>query len=230
VRDKDGKLIVNDVEAYVAHQNLNYPSGQSTGWICRGCGSTRKSHYGGVCSTCWHREWYRLHPEQVIATRTKHKEHRNEYSREYFRTHRKESAVRSKRYRERNKEALAIINRLRRIAFRRKIQDRSNRWRKENPEKKSAQDFRRKALKVGNGGSHTGEEWIALRNKAEGICQICRKYVGSQKLTHDHIIPLTKGGTDNIDNLQPVCHSCNSKKSNTLPPPLENTTRKRRSK
>ncbi len=47
-------------------------------------------------------------------------------------------------------------------------------------------------------------------NKLGNKCVIC----GSKNITIDHIIPISKGGTNNIDNLQPLCKSCNSSKGN----------------
>ena len=47
----------------------------------------------------------------------------------------------------------------------------------------------------------------------EGKCQMCGT---KEKIIIDHITPLSKGGTNNIDNLQPLCISCNCSKNNKL--------------
>lgn len=68
---------------------------------------------------------------------------------------------------------------------------------------------RRRALKAAAEGSHTVEEWEALKKQYDYRCLRCGKQT---KLTRDHIIPLSRGGSDYISNLQPLCLSCNSKK------------------
>jgi|694.fasta_scaffold41490_12 5-methylcytosine-specific restriction endonuclease McrA len=60
-------------------------------------------------------------------------------------------------------------------------------------------------------GKHTLEEWEMLKDSYGNACAFCKKNI---KLTKDHIIPLSKNGTDYIENIQPLCHSCNSKKHN----------------
>jgi 5-methylcytosine-specific restriction endonuclease McrA len=59
-------------------------------------------------------------------------------------------------------------------------------------------------------GSHTEDEWDELLEAFEHKCFGCG--ITDVELTRDHITPVSKGGTDNIDNIFPLCRSCNSKK------------------
>jgi len=43
-------------------------------------------------------------------------------------------------------------------------------------------------------------------------CQICGKELTRETATVDHIVPCKYGGTNEIDNLQPLCMKCNCKK------------------
>ena len=44
-------------------------------------------------------------------------------------------------------------------------------------------------------------------------CQSCGKQQVETNLSIDHIIPLARGGTNDISNLQTLCFSCNRQKS-----------------
>ena len=82
-------------------------------------------------------------------------------------------------------------------------------WERRNRDKDRASYFRREAIKRNAPGHFTAEEWKTLKEKYGNICLRCLK---KKKLTVDHIIPLSKGGSNYISNIQPLCTSCNSVK------------------
>lgn len=55
------------------------------------------------------------------------------------------------------------------------------------------------------------EEFKKMCEEYGNICPCCGE---KKKLTIDHIVPISKGGSDDIDNIQPLCSNCNNKKSN----------------
>jgi 5-methylcytosine-specific restriction endonuclease McrA len=59
-------------------------------------------------------------------------------------------------------------------------------------------------------GSFSQNEWEELVELTGGVCVRCLK--SDVKLTQDHIVPLSKGGINNISNIQPLCGPCNSSK------------------
>lgn len=56
---------------------------------------------------------------------------------------------------------------------------------------------------------------IYLRDR--GICGICGNFIAPDNFSIDHIIPISKGGTYDYDNLQCCCKKCNQLKDDALP-------------
>lgn len=84
-------------------------------------------------------------------------------------------------------------------------------YRLDSKTRKGNKRIRRERLKK-FGGSHTQEEWNILKKRCNFSCLSCKKSEPKIKLTRDHIVSLSNGGSDNIENIQPLCNSCNAKK------------------
>ncbi len=69
---------------------------------------------------------------------------------------------------------------------------------------------KRKKIIAANGGFHSRLEWEQLKQINNYTCLCCGR--ADKKLTKDHIVPITLGGSNDITNIQPLCLSCNIKK------------------
>jgi 5-methylcytosine-specific restriction endonuclease McrA len=62
-------------------------------------------------------------------------------------------------------------------------------------------------------GSYSEQEWTELKAKYCNRCLCCGEV---KPLTVDHVVPLSKGGSNLIENIQPLCKPCNSAKGTQI--------------
>jgi len=165
-------------------------------------------------------EYAKAHPESRRASYTKWATANPEYNKARRKKHYDENKEQAKIVRQ---EYLSNPENVAKVKASRKKYYEENRereiakvleWQKQNPEYKKAIDQNRRTQKTKAGGSFTVQEWVVLCEKYDYRCVCCHK---KRKLTIDHIVPVSKGGTSNIENLQPLCRSCNSRKgTNTV--------------
>ena len=171
---------------------------------CKACGeskpctefyrnSTISDGYDGTCKECkkeYQREWR-------ATNRVRHQD----YSRKYHHEHREERLEYYSRWVAENAERKALG---------------TKRWREQHPSRMLAmrkiQNARRRALLIGASGDYTPREWMALVSWYGNRCLRCGATGPETKITPDHVVPLALGGSNSIDNLQPLCWSCNAAK------------------
>lgn len=56
-----------------------------------------------------------------------------------------------------------------------------------------------------------------IYGQQKGLCAYCGQHRNIKYMTVDHIMPLSKGGTDDIVNLQCTCKMCNQLKDDMTP-------------
>lgn len=72
-----------------------------------------------------------------------------------------------------------------------------------------ADNNNRRASQNGNAGTFTQKEWLDILDRYGHKCLSCGT---KSRIAVDHVIPLSRGGTNTADNLQPLCRTCNSTK------------------
>lgn len=164
----------------------------------------------------WDRAYAAAHPE-IIKKRAsiKHARHRARHNtkaradyqlnleknrriaREYYHAHKAERQAAHKAWRETHQDHLKT-------------------YRLEHIEEGRVAKQRRRALKIHAPiNDLTAAQWKEIKEHYGHRCVYCRRKMA--RLTMDHIIPLSKGGSHTASNIVPACKSCNSRK-HTGPP------------
>lgn len=129
--------------------------------------------------------------------------------RRYYESHAEESRLYARQYWQKNKE---------------RVQEYQRRYRKENPgviaawraanrDKLRASKHRRRARIRSAGPSFTAAQWAELKHQYNYTCLCCKRREPEIKLVPDHVIPLGPPGTGRIENIQPLCETCNKRKA-----------------
>lgn len=81
----------------------------------------------------------------------------------------------------------------------------------------SAIRHRRRARLKNATGSHTPEQLLEQYTRQKGKCYYCQKKVAWGQHHIDHVVPLSRGGSNDISNLVATCPHCNLSKHDKLP-------------
>lgn len=151
-------------------------------------GEKRRDPYRPECKKCGKAKmgrWY-----------AKNSEHQKQKSKNWRVRNLLHCLIRDRKYHEEHKEE-------------RKKQHKQ--WVEKNYDKVIQNNRNRRARQKNAEGKFTADEFKKLCAEYDNICLCCGE---KKKLTADHVVPLDKGGSNYISNIQPLCGSCNSKKKN----------------
>ena len=160
--------------------------------LCSKCNKEKDGKHPSYCKTCDSKrmfEYYQNNKEKI-----------NKQHKEYYQKNKEKINKQQKEY---NKE-----------------------YKQNNPHKAREGDRKRRALKRANiHKPYTEDQVLKLYGKD---CHICKKPVSlsanrspgapgwQQGLHLDHVVPLSKGGADTIDNVKPAHGLCNLQKNDSI--------------
>jgi 5-methylcytosine-specific restriction endonuclease McrA len=151
------------------------------------------------------KNWNLLYPDYQKEYQNKNREKNKEkvkLNREkYYKKHKEKILRRTQTWRKKHKEELKI---------------KKSEYKKNHVEATAYLTARDRIRRLNVEGEHSLDQYLKLKQSYHQICPACNKKEPEIKLERDHIIPLSKGGTNYISNIQMLCKGCNSKKGTRI--------------
>ena len=169
-------------------------------------------------------EYFKKYREQ---NRDKHKEYMKkyykenkdiskEYGKKYREEHKDEMREYSKKYREEHKEELQHKKRVYRENHRQEYNNYMKKYRDDNPDKFFNKFQKQREYKNNDEPLNiiSREDWDLLFDFFNNRCAYTGELLNEYNRTVDHIIPISQGGDNKLNNLVPCTRSANSSKNN----------------
>jgi len=179
--------------------------------ICKACQAAKNAKWReqnkGYKPPClagdpdYWKKWRERNPESLASTQKKYREANQELlakkARDRMRADQVAHNARGEDWRKKNSER---FNELRRARY------------AKNPERAIDQVRQRRATKYASPTRHTLQEVKDLLITQKHCCANCEDDLSIAKRHLDHWMPISRGGSDGIENLQWLCVPCNTKK------------------
>jgi len=136
-------------------------------------------------------------------------ERRREYAREWIRRNPEKAREAMRRWRQKHPEEHNAEGRSYYARHKKRLAPYFATYNRTHRELRQAIRARRRSRELAAEGSFTTQEWMALLQKHGHRCTYCG---AAGRLEPDHRVPLARGGTNYITNIQPACRRCNSRK------------------
>ncbi|MBV8664615.1 MAG: HNH endonuclease [Hyphomicrobiales bacterium] len=179
-----------------------------TGKPCKRGHLAKRQSESGVCVECnysrglaWRRDRPGFSAESDKAWRDANRGKVRKYKLESYYNNRESYRERFRAYYVENKS---------------EMNEASRKWRVDNPDKALANHHKRRARKERAAGSHSHLDVERIRKSQRDRCACCRSSLKGGGHV-DHIIALSKGGSNWARNLQLLCQPCNNSKHNRDP-------------
>lgn len=151
---------------------------------------------GGWCRECqaaYSREYYKKNKDRLLAKCKVYHKVKMSGDPEYRQAHNERNA----KWREENRTKANALK---------------TEWRRKNPRSHAAHEAKRRAAKKNCEGSHTARDVEVIFKRQGGKCAYCQRTVNEYHV--DHVMPLSRGGSNGPENLAIACPTCNLKKNN----------------
>ena len=161
------------------------------------------------------RDWYRANKEHACIVARKNVLRKRDYvlarQKEWYLRNKERILAKASEYRKINSFYISQWHAKWRSSNKAKIASLNRRYYIANKDKCYRHSAIRRARKQNAEGGHTKADILRILAAQKCKCIVCRTNI-EKCYTVDHIVPLSRGGSDNPENLQMVCKSCNSKK------------------